>query len=222
MTALSPPFLLRLKSPQLTHCLHPPPLLSLLLGAFFFLFPLPHIFFPPSTCSASLPTDGCPRHLCSVSQMSYNRNWNINLAVDMAEKWWWGGVGGEGRGEEGLSCCPQRGSEHYHVLGSPVPGEVMTANQLWRRRANTTFRLIITVPSSGWALALCLSGGTFKCIWSEMKIMGLSSSFSSEPCGAVSISSRARAGSDKGKELDINIYIFGQRLLQFLECERFF
>lgn len=50
-----------------------------------------YLFFPPSARYASSPGDGCPRHLCSVSQMSHNRNWNINLAVDMAEKWWGGG-----------------------------------------------------------------------------------------------------------------------------------
>lgn len=33
-----------------------------------------YLFFPPSTRSASSPGDGCPRHLCSVSQMSRNRN----------------------------------------------------------------------------------------------------------------------------------------------------
>lgn len=46
--------------------------------------------FLPPTCSASSPGDGCPQHLCSVSQMSHNRKWNINLAVDMTEKWWGG------------------------------------------------------------------------------------------------------------------------------------
>lgn len=44
-------------------------------------------FCPLSTCSASLPTDDCPRNLCSVCQMSYSRNWNINLAVNIAEEW---------------------------------------------------------------------------------------------------------------------------------------
>lgn len=39
------------------------------------------------------PSDGCWWHLCSVSQMSHNRNWNINLTVNMSEKWWGGGKG---------------------------------------------------------------------------------------------------------------------------------
>lgn len=121
-------------------------------SVFFFLL---CIFFPPSTCSAFLPSDGCPWHLCSVSQMSHNRNWNINLAVDMAEKWW-------GGGKVRLSCCPQRCCEHYHVLDFPVPGEVMTANQLWKR-ANRTLWLIIIVLFIGQAIALFLSNMTFKC-----------------------------------------------------------
>lgn len=47
-----------------------------------------YLFFPPFILPSSSPGDSCPRHLCSVSQMSHNRNWNINLAVDTAEKWW--------------------------------------------------------------------------------------------------------------------------------------
>lgn len=60
----------------------------------------------PPTAPLLPPVDGCPRHLCSVSQMSHNRTWNINLAVDTAEKWW-GGV------KVFLSCCPQRCGERY-------------------------------------------------------------------------------------------------------------
>lgn len=36
------------------------------------------------------PSDDCWWHLCSVSQMSRNRNWNINLTVNMSEEWWGG------------------------------------------------------------------------------------------------------------------------------------
>lgn len=53
---------------------------------FFFFLLLPSLLFPPSTLPSSSPGDSCPRHLCSVSQMSHNRNRNINLAVDTAEK----------------------------------------------------------------------------------------------------------------------------------------
>ena len=70
--------------------------------------PPPRCFFAPSIASSLPPTrsvsslgDGCLRHLCSVSQMSPNTNWNINLAVDMAQEWW-GGV------KVLPSCCPQK------------------------------------------------------------------------------------------------------------------
>lgn len=77
-----------LQSLQLTQCLL---VLSFYVSSVFFFYSFYH-YSPPSTCSTSFYGDGCPRHPCSVSQMSHNRSWNINSAVDMAEKlrWWWG------------------------------------------------------------------------------------------------------------------------------------
>lgn len=51
------------------------------------------LYFPSFLHLPGLPNDGCWWHLCSVSQMSRSTNWNINLAVNMAEKWWGGGRG---------------------------------------------------------------------------------------------------------------------------------
>lgn len=153
MTVLSlfPSFPPLLQSLQLTQCLL---VLSLCLfqhsPSFFFPFLFSFCFFlcffylpiRSSALPISSTGDDCPRHLCSVSQMSHNRTWNTNLAVDMAEKWWWGG----------RCFCPVVPKGECWTL---APCVLTTANQKQKRPEWVNFNNVL--------LPLLCSNTTFQC-----------------------------------------------------------